>query len=228
MALGIPGLNLNRQTIRGPVNPLDKTTIVSILPKRIDEEKPTITPSRYVVEPGSPESPSTLIVGPASWWRELDPEQPLLEIPVSSIQVADSVITDYCNGLLGCDMNEVRPGLFIIPGEHKVETILKDYKPLLEKAKVRQTAFFKVLVKLADVLWARTNGNPLAISDDMRLACSLLQIKDKPWLQSFNSVQLVNCPACGHLRNDTFPVCSNCKAVTNKEQFAKLGFAFAQ
>lgn len=221
-------LEMNKRTIRGPINPLDKTSIVSILPKSIIETKATITPGEFHILPGTVEQPSVLTVGPSSWWRELDPNQPLLEIPVSSIQVADSIVVDYCNGLLGCDMTDARPGLFIIPGEITPADVVKLHKPIIDKYKEKQDNYFKVLVKLADVLWARTNGNPLAISDDMRLACNILQIKDKPWLQNFQAVQLVNCPACGFLRNDNFPVCANCKTVVNKSQFEKLGYTTAQ
>ena len=125
-------------------------------------------------------------------------------------------------------MSEARPGLFIIPGEITSADVVKHHKPVIDRYKIKQDNYFKVLVKLADVLWARTNGNPLAISDDMRLACNILQIKDKPWLQNFQSVTLVNCPACGFLRNDSFPVCSNCRTIVNKQQFEKLAYATAQ
>src|SRR6187200_2386767 len=96
-----PGINqVNRRTIRAPVNSLDKSTVVSILPKRIYETKITIQPGVFEIAPGSMEHPSVLVVGASSWWREVDVDQPLLEIPVSSIQVADSIVKDYCNGLL--------------------------------------------------------------------------------------------------------------------------------
>jgi hypothetical protein len=76
---------------------MDKTTIVSIYPNEIIETKPTIQPGRFVIPAGSFEKPSITVVGPSSWWREIDMDQPLLEIPVSSVQIADSVIKDYCN-----------------------------------------------------------------------------------------------------------------------------------
>src|SRR5690606_5117854 len=119
-----PGLEaFRRRTIRGPVNPMDKSTIVSIYPKEIDETKCTITPGRFIIPPGSYVRPSTLVVGPSSWWREIDEEQPLLEIPVSSIQLADSVLKDYCNGILGCNMADAMPGLFYVPGEYDAKGI---------------------------------------------------------------------------------------------------------
>src|SRR6266576_4523463 len=90
----------NRKLIRAMKNPMDKCTIVSIFPKVIDEVKYTIEPGRFHIEPGTFEKPSILVVGSSSWWREIDVEQPMLEIPNSSIQIAESVIKDYCNGLL--------------------------------------------------------------------------------------------------------------------------------
>ena len=111
----------NRRTIRAPVNPLDKSTVVSILPKPISERKATIQPGTFELPPGSFDKPSILVVGPSSWWREVDEGQPLLEIPVASVIIADSIVKDYCNGLLACDMGDRMPGLFYLPGIFTVE-----------------------------------------------------------------------------------------------------------
>ena len=134
--LGIPGLAnslMTKKTIRAPVNPLDKSTIVSIYPKEINERNHTIQPGVFQIPPGSYDRPSILVVSSSSWWREIDEDQPLLEIPVSSIQVADSVVRDYCIGLLGCNMADIMPGIFYIPGEWTVERIKKEHQPLLQK-----------------------------------------------------------------------------------------------
>lgn len=206
-----PGINdWKRRTIRGPVNPLDKSTIVSIFPKEIDEKKPTISPGRFIIPPGTYEKPSVLVVGPSSWWRDIDEDQPLLEIPVSSIQIADSVVKDYCNGYLACDMDTSMPGLFYVNGELDVAAIRKQYPHEIEKANARQKTWYSVLIKLADSLWARSNGNPLAISDDMRLAAKELNLKTKDWMKDFQMIDMVRCKACGNLKNPQFPVCASC------------------
>ena len=173
-----------RRTIRGPVNPMDKTTIVSIYPYEIDEVKNTISPGRFIIPAGSYDNPSVVVVGPSSWWREIDEEQPLLEIPVSSIQIADSIIKDYCNGILGCNMADAMPGLFYIPGSFNLTDVRKSYKHELDAALVRQRNWYLMLVKLADSLWARSNGNPLAISDSMRNAAKELNL-EKDWMKDF-------------------------------------------
>jgi hypothetical protein len=208
-----PGINdWKRRTIRGPINPLDKSTIVSIYSREIPEErKPTIQPGTFKIPSGTFESPGILVVGPSSWWRDIDEDQPLLEIPVSSIQIADSVVKDWANGILGCNMDSHMPGVFYVPGEHNAASVKKNYPHELEKAKVRQSNWFTLLVKMADALWARSNGNPLAIGDDMRFAAKELNLTaTKDWMKDFQMVDMVRCKACGSLKNPQFPICASC------------------
>ena len=218
-----PGMNsLKRRTIRGPINPLDKATIVSIYPKAVHEKKCTLQPGIFDIPAGSFENPQILIVGPSSWWRDIDEEQPLLEIPVSAIVVADSVVKDYSNGIFGCDMSEQMPGLFYVPGAkmdakgnnltmETLKWVKTEFKEELEKARQRQHAWYMFLVKAADSLWARSNGNPLAISDDMRMAAKELNVTaNKDWMRDFQMVDMVRCKACGSLKNPQFPICASC------------------
>lgn len=224
-----PGISSpNRRTIRAPVNPMDKCTIVSILPKYLYERKATIVPGIFEMKPGTFENPAILVVGSSSWWREIDEHQPLLEIPVSSIQVADSFVKDYASGLLACNMGDQMPGLFYIPGEIDVIKLKKDFMPLLLKAQANQKKWFLELVKIADILWSRSNGNPLSISDDARLACKELNISNKPWLGDTQTMELIRCIACGSLRNPAFPICQSCHAIVDKEKAKELGLTFAQ
>jgi hypothetical protein len=218
----------NRRTIRAAVNPMDKSTVVSILPKSISERKATIQPGLFNIAPGTFENPAILVLGPSSWWREVDENQPLLEIPVSSIQVADSIVRDYSNGLLACNMSDQMPGLFYIPGEYTVERLKKDHMPLLLKAQAQQKKWFMELVRIADILWSRSNGNPLSISDDARLACKELNITNKPWLGDHQTAELVKCIACGSLRNANYPICQTCKAIADPVLAKSLNLTFAQ
>lgn len=220
--------DLNRRTIRAPVNPMDKCTVVSIYPKSICEKKHTIQPGIFEIEPGTYEKPTILVVGPSSWWKELDENQPLLEIPQSSIQIADSIVKDYINGIYGCDMGNLVPGLFYIPGEWTVARIKVERKIELDEANRKQRNWFNFLVKAADAMWARSNGNPLAITDDMRLAARELNHINKEWLRDAEVAELVRCRACGSLKNPLYPVCANCKAIDDPAKAKELGLVFAQ
>jgi len=217
----------NFRTIRGPVNPMDKSTVVSILPKSISEKKPTIQPGLFEIEAGSYEKPSLLVVGPSSWWKQLEENQPLLEIPTGSVQIGDSIIKDYCNGLLGCNMGDAMPGLFFIPGEITLIHLLKDHKKLLDNARENQKRWFTALIKIADSLWARSMGNPLAVPDDSRMAARELGFKDKPWIKDIQLAELIPCKACGAMRNPVYPICQTCKVVIDEVKAKELNLRFA-
>lgn len=221
--------DLKRQTIRAPVNPLDKCTVVSIYPKKIPPEiKPTIQPGVFQIPYGTYKDPGILVVGPSSWWKELDENQPLLEIPQSSIQIAESIVKDWANGIYGCDMGENMPGLFWIPGEWTLEKIKAERQPDLDEANRKQRNWFQFLVNAADSTWARTNGSPLSISDDMRMAARELNLIQKEWLRDAEVVDLVRCKACGALKNPKYPICPNCKAIDDPAKAKELGLSFAQ
>jgi len=216
----------SRRLIRSVKNPMDKCTIVSIFPKEIDEDKHTIEPGKFHIPAGTFEEPAVLVVGSSSWWKDIDVDQPMLEIPVSSIQIADSVIKDYCNGMLGCNMGDATPGLFFVLGEHKAVEIKMKYKQKLDETKIKQDNWYRALVRLADSLWSRTSGNPLAIWDEMRLAARSLNLNDKVWLKDYQQAELTRCSACGGMRNPLYPICPTCKSIDNSHPEAKnLKFA---
>lgn len=227
--MGLPTwMNNNRMTSRAPINPMDKATIVSIYPREIDEVKHTIYPGRFVIPPGTKENPGILVVGPSSWWREIDIEQPLLEIPMSAIVIADSIIKDYCNGIFGVNMGDTMLGLFYVSGEHNSAIVKKNFSGELDKAEYRQKRWYSFLVEAADSLWARSNGNPLVISNDMKMAARELgHHETKDWMKHHHMVEMVRCKACGSLKNPMFPVCQSCKAIDDPARAKELGLQFA-
>lgn len=221
-------VNPNKRLIRSPKNPMDKSTVVSIYPKAIHELKPTIQPGVFDIPAGSVAKPSILVVGSSSWWKETDENQPLLEIPNNSVQVANSIVKDYCIGLLGCNLNDVMPGLFWVPGEFDLAGIKKDHNDLLIRAAANQKRYWEQLIKMADIMWARTGGSPLGVSDDMRLAARELNLTNKDWMKDFSAFEQVRCIACGALRNPSYPVCQTCKAVADPAKAKELNLHFAQ
>lgn len=210
----------NRRLIRSVKNPMDRCTIVSIFPKEVDEVKHTIEPGRFHIDAGTYDKPSILVVGSSSWWKDIDVEQPMLEIPVSSIQIADSVIKDYANSMLGFS-GDAMPGLFFVLGEHTVVDIKMKYKTKLDDVKEKQLNWYKILVRLADSLWARTAGNPLAIWDVMRIAAKELNFNDKPWLKDFQTALLVRCKYCGSMKDPAYPICPSCKSIDQDHPLSK-------
>lgn len=216
----------NKRTIRARINPMDICTIISILPKLIRVENPTIQPGEFIIPAGTYEKPSLLHVGPSSWWKETGENEPLLEISEGSVIVASAVTKDWCNGILGCNMGDMIPGFFFIPGRIELLELLNkpENRELLDAANERQNRWLDHLIHIADVLWATSNGNPKAISEDMRLAANLRGVKNqKPWMNNYVAAELIPCVACGNLRNPLYPVCQTCNTIVDKTKYETLG-----
>jgi hypothetical protein len=215
-----------RRIIRTAKNPLDKCTLVSIFPMPIEQINHSVERGKWNIEAGSYEKPAVLVMGGHSYFKDYDPEQPVLEVPVGSIQLSEAFIKDWSNGLLGCDMSNAMPGLFFVIGEHTSMEIKMKYKQKLDETKVKQDNWYAVLVRLADSLFARTSGNPLAIWDLMKIAATSLNYSDKPWLKDHQMTELSRCTACGSMRNASYPICPTCKSIDNNHPLAKdLKFA---
>jgi len=219
-----PFMTDRRRVIRANSNPLDKSTVVSIFPKDIIEVKCTIQPGRFNIKPGTYDNPSILVVGSSSWWKELDLNQPHLEIPQGSLDIARSIVEDYCVGLLAYSKETSMPGLFWVPGEHTVKEVKEEFKELLDRALVKQKNWYKALIAMADSLWSQSNGNPRAISDDMKRGAEDLGL-EKSWNRDFTQMQLDQCPACGALWDKQFPLCKTCGTIIDKDRYESLGLS---
>ncbi len=210
----------SRTLIRTARNPLDKCTVISIYPLDFDAIHETTDPRNYHIPRGTYENPSTTIIGPSAWVRDMGAEQPQIEVQTSSIQVAHSIVHDFSVSMLGCDMEGAKPGLFFAVGEVSPKDVKTRFTVELAAAEAKQKNWYMNLVKLADALWARMNGNPLVIWDVMRLAARELGL-EKPWLKDYTVKELVKCFACGALRNPEYPICGTCKSIDQKHPLAK-------
>jgi hypothetical protein len=215
---------------RKPVNPYDRATIISVYPREVVEEKPTVFPGRFVIPAGKTDSPTLVVIEPTSWFRETDENMAPIEVQINAHSLAESIVNDYCIGFPKCVMGVAQPGLFCIPGKFDNDSIQKFvaedgsfYRNLLEKAISRQRSWFGELVKMADIDWSRTQGNPLSVSELSKLAAKELGLTSKPWLQDFLAVSLQPCPACGTMSNPSFPKCGNCGFIINQERAVALG-----
>lgn len=212
---------IRRKAVRGPVNPMDKSTVVSIYPKQIDFRNITLTPGKWSIDAGSVEFPAILVVGSSSWFKDTHPDEELIEIPVGSVQVAESLVRDYCGLLFGSGA-DANPGLFFVPGDFSAKEIKSEHKMLLEQAVRRQGNYWRSLIKYADSLWARANGNPLAINEEMRLAAKTLGVQDRDWMKDHANMGQVRCFACGEFKNPEFPICKSCHTIDPEHPKAHL------
>lgn len=209
-----------RPIVRAIPNPLDKSTIVSIYPKDWEDTKETTQPSLFKIKGGTFDEPGLTLIKAATYTQDVDSEKPLQEIPISSIQMCESIIRDYCIGLLGASVGTAQPGLFFVPGEISVKDVKTKYTFDLIKAKERQDQWFDNLIKLADSLWSRGGQNPLMIWGEMKFAAEQLHV-DRDWVKNYQHNEKVKCFACGSLRNPDYPICPTCKNIDNTHPRAR-------
>lgn len=216
-----------RRAIRSAPNVHDKSSIVSIYPRKVVHRNWTIEPGLFPIEAGSYENPSILVVNGSSWWKEIHAEKQVLEIPTGSALIAESVINDWCKSMqLVTELQG--PGMFYIPGLGvTVEDVKGEYRDKLDFALERQRKWYQELIVVADLLWVHSNGNPRSVDQLAKLAARELGLKDKPWMSLEQHSQLVPCPACGTMRNPSFPVCSNCHTIVDKAKYESLGLVKA-
>ena len=229
---GFAGFNMPQKISRLPKNPIDKCTIVSVYPREIVEIKHTISPPKYVI-PAAPENGySLLVVESAIWLKEMPDDAPLQEMYVGSMILAQSIITDYSNGLFAAGAGR-GPGLFFIPGAYDKKSIklyvtpdMVTFSDLLKRANDMQRNWYTTLITQTNAVWARSNGNPLCVSEDAKLAARELNI-NPDWMQDFKLINMSNCQACGTIVNPSYPICPNCKAVVNQDLAKERDIKFA-
>ena len=221
-------VNPNRRLVRAPSNPNDLSTVVSIIPKFIKESKWTINPGVFELKPGSYDKPTVLTVGSSCWWREVGEDQPLLEIPVYSTQVAESIVKDYCGSYPLASGEDTKPGLFWVPGNVSSDEVKLKYRVMLNKTRDSQIKWYHALIKMADSLWVRGNNNPSVIGEDMRIAARELGLSEKKdWMSNARAQEMDRCKACGSLVDTAFPVCPTCKAIVNEVLAKERGIKFS-
>lgn len=216
----------SQRTIPATPNPTDRSTVVSIYHQVIREFRPTCSPGQFVIPPGTRENPTAVIIGPSSWWHATNPDQPPIEVTNSSVQMAESIVRDWANGLLGCQPPNVMPGVFWLPGAHSSKDVIGKFAGELQKAEMKQNRWYEVLINKADGIWNQTGGNPMAITNDMRIAARAMKLDNKDWMQNFTALAQERCGACGTLKDPAYPVCPACHAIDENHPRAK-GLKFA-
>ena len=220
-----------------PRNPADKCTIVSVFPKKIEENKPTVFPGNYVIPAAENGDFSLLVIEGASYYQQSAIEKmPPTEIQINSAQLADSIVNDYLSATWLAIRGQRGPGVFWIPGAFDKKTILnyvhsdgRKFTQMRQDAENQQKRWFTEVINFADEAWARTNGNPKAIMEDARIAAEILGVSStKPWMNNVIASQLEHCPSCGEMINVSFPVCKFCHAVIDPAKAKELNLIFAK
>jgi hypothetical protein len=202
-----------------------KATIVSLVPWTIKETKPGMIPSEYEIPKSDGKTPSVLVISDAVTNIYMGADQGTFPVPVPVDKLAESIVSDSVKAVLEVD-DISKPGMFWVENEHTAKDIIEKFPKELDAAKQRQNRWFMKLIRLADDMWARTHQHR-AISDMQRVAAAQLGLASKEWAITPEPIQLVKCPACTTMIENTALVCKNCRAIINPEKAKAAGITFA-
>lgn len=200
-------------------------TIISIFPHQLPpERKPGLNPSEFAIPRGSYDNPQGLIITDNVFYN-VDPDilsdakdRQLIRVPVKPMELAQSIIQDYVNGLVFVD-SEGMPGLFPVKGDFiKSEEIKERFIEQIKEMDHVQRVWFHRLVDDANDIYSKSkNGN--AISDLQRTAAKYLDI-EADWLRK--EIQPSRCPYCKSPINEGAIVCTTCNQILNELEYDKI------
>lgn len=203
------------------------STIVSLVPYEVRDEKPGMVPYSYIVPPSNGILPALLVIKDAHSPLFRSSELPNFDMIIPGEEVARSLVNDYIRAQLVYS-EDAHPALFWVLGEEKDGNIvITKYNTRLEESRKIQNNWFKRLIELADDDWHK-NHQHKSITDIQRFACrSLGQTEEKEWYTSPEPVQMIKCPACTTMIEKAAVVCKNCKHVLDMVAAKKMGISFA-
>jgi hypothetical protein len=209
----------------------DVSTIISVLPVRVSEQKPLI-PSTYII--AAVKDPmndvEVLMVDRGSFSVYIDESRPALQIPEPSDVIAAAICRDFKISSSHFSPSQAEPGLTWTRGGYTKEEAktASEVQPLITEARRLQNEWFKRLVATADDDWARHRLRKM-VSDLQRLACKHLNL-ERPWdieLEIGAAIRMTQCKFC---RADVHPeavICMHCRGILNMERY-KVEFVSAE
>ena len=204
------------------------STLVSIVPFGIEEVKPGLTPSRFIIPASEDGEPKTLKINGCLHFVYIDEDRGSMPVRTPSNELASSIVRDYLGSQLEARLEaECYPGLAWIPGDVSVVEVKLKHKDVLDLLRRCQGNWFEALVRLADDDWEK-NRQHMTISDTQRFAARALG-QERPWIINIpvSEGDIPRCPACMSQVNTKAIICAVCKMVLNVEEYKKKTFAVA-
>lgn len=200
-------------------------TVFSLFPYPIEEEKPGLIPSRYLIKASDTKRPEVYHVTRAMHYVYLDESRGSLQVRDAADEVASSLVNDFINAQLAV-AEDAAPAIAWMAGHWTPEALIKDHPVLLEQLRRRQVKWGELLCRMADSDWNRYHRHNV-VSDLQRRFAEILNYKpeDHEWMSSRTIETSNQCPSCTQLVAKSTVVCPNCRCILDQEAYSKLKFA---
>jgi hypothetical protein len=200
----------------------DISTVVSILPYRVNVDFPTVFPGRYTLEPSEENKFSFVHVTRGRTDRYLGgpTNKGVVSLPILSEQIADAIVKDHIRANICVVPNFAEPGIFNLPNQANEQDISKSEK--LINARIRQKQWFIKLVEQAESDWKRT-GNTRAVGLLARIAAKRLGLQfDWTTEENVREQEINKCPVCMAIVSPVAVICMTCKYILDNKRYEAL------
>lgn len=202
----------------------DLSTVFSILPMTLNEDKPGLRPAHYQIQgvKNPREQLSSLVIVRASFAVYIDENRPALIVPEPSDRVAEAICRDYRVSMSHVEPNVAEPGLFWLKDKRDVTTILmkqdREGWDELQRHREMQMTWFKRLVAEADDYWSKVRSRRM-ISDLQRAAAECLGLAREWNISAEVQEALSKCKFCFAQVHPSAIVCSHCSGVLDMARY---------
>lgn len=185
---------------------MSKSTVVSLCPYEINAFKPGLNPENYKIAEANPGEIKLLVVEDTFYFRQIPMQVEQIRIPVSSNEVARSIVQDHLQSLIYASP-ESRPALFWVEGAKTVAEIRKECADQIKEEMDKQLTWFQTLVGKADDDWQKYRSLN-TITKTQRKAAVALGVK-RDWLTT-DVASTKECIACFSRIDKRATVCPVC------------------
>lgn len=200
-------------------------TVISLVPLRIQEEKPGLFPPRFIIEESDTILPQILHVYNATHYVYLDESRGMLQVKDPSDVVARAIVNDYHSSQLGVNDTD-GPALWWVDTHVNFEDVLEHQRKVIPEKRERQHRWFVNLAKMADDDWTRYHKH-VCISDFQRKIARLLDLNpdDHEWMmplgmQSGDSI--FSCPFCRTTLPYGSVICTACHQIVDYKRKSEI------
>ena len=203
----------------------DLSTVVSLIPYSFSANFPHTSPGEITIPACEIGDFNLTYISRAYSRVYVDSDRGYIQKPITSDEIATSIINDHIGSVINVQPGHAQPGLFFVDGHPTKDEVKRKHAKELEHAKDLQKNWFIELVKQADHDWGRTHS-PRSISTLQRAAAKFLGLA-REWDVNTVIDNITLCPMC---KNDTRGaiICPNCKFIMDTKAYEAVKNQFAK
>jgi hypothetical protein len=207
-----------------PVRSNDISTVISMLPYPLHEQKPGLVPGVFKIPYTAPGDFTLFSVERCQHSVYLDENRPRLIVPDPSDIVARSIVEDHKVAMICYEGGIAEPGLAWVWGEYLNDddgkrSLAYAHASLLKSMISLQNEWYKRLLQMADDDWARYRQHKF-VTELQRTAATVLGQVNREWMIAHKIEEaLSKCKFCFTQIHPNACICPSCHGIVDEARY---------